>query len=141
MCVRVRVDREVPLADLLADPLSAGVRGVRYSINSDGRRTHSVGIPGTGLSYRDQSGPTRRPTAAELNDLGLPSPTRLAARTVAGLAALGFVLSIIEGWTHFGAWLLVVGVIVYIGLRILRPVLDALFVWLLTRNSPSEPGG
>lgn len=31
--------------------LSIGTRGARYSINSKGRRTATVGIPGTGLSY------------------------------------------------------------------------------------------
>ena len=31
--------------------LSFGGKGLRYSINSTGRRTASVGIPGTGLSY------------------------------------------------------------------------------------------
>ncbi|MFJ8264777.1 DUF4236 domain-containing protein [Peribacillus asahii] len=31
--------------------LSFGGKGLRYSINSNGRRTTSVGIPGTGLSY------------------------------------------------------------------------------------------
>ena len=31
--------------------LSFGGNGLRYSINSSGRRTSSVGIPGTGLSY------------------------------------------------------------------------------------------
>lgn len=31
--------------------LSAGVKGARVSINSNGRKTTSVGIPGTGISY------------------------------------------------------------------------------------------
>lgn len=31
--------------------LSAGVRGARVSVNSKGRVTKSVGIPGSGLSY------------------------------------------------------------------------------------------
>lgn len=30
---------------------SFGVRGARYSVHSSGRRTRSVGIPGTGISY------------------------------------------------------------------------------------------
>jgi hypothetical protein len=32
--------------------ISGGVRGARVSVHSSGRRTASVGIPGTGLSYR-----------------------------------------------------------------------------------------
>jgi hypothetical protein len=39
--------------------VSVGTRGTRYSINSDGRSTRSVGIPGTGLYYRSQTGPRR----------------------------------------------------------------------------------
>lgn len=31
--------------------ISAGVKGVRVSVNSKGRKTTSVSIPGTGLSY------------------------------------------------------------------------------------------
>ena len=31
--------------------VSAGVRRARYSINSKGKQTATVGIPGTGLSY------------------------------------------------------------------------------------------
>jgi Protein of unknown function (DUF4236) len=37
--------------------LSAGVPGARISKNSDGRGTRSIGIPGTGLYWRDQTGP------------------------------------------------------------------------------------
>ena len=46
--------------------MSFGVRGARYSVNSSGRRTSSVGIPGTGL-YSVQSsggGAGRRRTAS-----------------------------------------------------------------------------
>lgn len=33
--------------------LSIGTKGARYSINSNGRRTASIGIPGTGLYYTE----------------------------------------------------------------------------------------
>lgn len=36
--------------------VSFGTRGLRYSINSSGRRTTSVGIPGTGIYYTTSSG-------------------------------------------------------------------------------------
>jgi tetratricopeptide (TPR) repeat protein len=36
--------------------LSAGTRGIRYSVNTSGLSTRSIGIPGTGISYRSQSG-------------------------------------------------------------------------------------
>ena len=35
--------------------ISAGTKGSRVSINSKGRRTTSIGIPGTGLSYVSSS--------------------------------------------------------------------------------------
>jgi hypothetical protein len=40
--------------------VSFGTRGLRYSINSSGRRTATVGIPGTGISYSTSSGEDRR---------------------------------------------------------------------------------
>jgi tetratricopeptide (TPR) repeat protein len=36
--------------------LSAGGHGIRYSVNTDGQSTRSIGIPGTGLYYRSQTG-------------------------------------------------------------------------------------
>lgn len=33
--------------------ISFGTKGARYSINSDGRRTTTIGIPGTGLYWTD----------------------------------------------------------------------------------------
>lgn len=36
--------------------MSVGGKGARYTVNSSGRRTKSVGIPGTGLSYVSTSG-------------------------------------------------------------------------------------
>ena len=41
--------------------ISTGVKGARTSINSSGRRTSSVGIPGTGISYvSSNSGKTKK---------------------------------------------------------------------------------
>lgn len=40
--------------------LSFGTKGLRYSVNSSGRRTKTVGIPGTGISYSTTSGGKRR---------------------------------------------------------------------------------
>lgn len=36
--------------------LSVGTKGCRYSMHTSGRRTASVGIPGTGLYYTQSSG-------------------------------------------------------------------------------------
>lgn len=39
--------------------ISGGLPGARFSVNSDGRQTRSVGIPGTGVYYRSEKGPTK----------------------------------------------------------------------------------
>jgi hypothetical protein len=44
--------------------LSAGVPGARISKNTDGRRTRSIGVPGTGLYWREQTGPHGGSSAA-----------------------------------------------------------------------------
>jgi tetratricopeptide (TPR) repeat protein len=43
--------------------ISAGIPGVRYSVNTSGQSARSAGIPGTGLYYRSQTRP-RRPRAS-----------------------------------------------------------------------------
>lgn len=50
--------------------LSIGPRGAKYTINSSGRHTASVGIPGSGLSYSEsKGGGKRRPqTEAEIQE-------------------------------------------------------------------------
>lgn len=40
--------------------LSIGGKGLRYSINTRGRKTTTVGIPGTGISYSSSSSSKRR---------------------------------------------------------------------------------
>lgn len=42
---------------------SFGRRGLRYTIGSTGRRTRTVGIPGTGMSWIDTRGGRRRASA------------------------------------------------------------------------------
>ena len=54
---------------------SVGVRGARYSIHSSGRRTASVGIPGTGLSYtKTLSGGAKRGAPSTVPAQQAPSP-------------------------------------------------------------------
>lgn len=40
--------------------VSFGTKGLRYSINSSGRRTTTIGIPGTGISYSTSTGGSNR---------------------------------------------------------------------------------
>ena len=49
--------------------LSIGPRGAKYTINSSGRRTASVGIPGSGLYYTESQGGGRRKTETEFDPL------------------------------------------------------------------------
>lgn len=42
--------------------LSFGTKGMRYSVNSNGRKTKSVGIPGTGISYSSSKGSRKSKT-------------------------------------------------------------------------------
>jgi tetratricopeptide (TPR) repeat protein len=44
--------------------ISSGVPGARYSIHSSGRRTASVGIPGSGVSYRKDMRSSTRATSS-----------------------------------------------------------------------------
>jgi Protein of unknown function (DUF4236) len=117
--------------------ISAGVPGARYSINSNGRRTRSVGIPGTGLSYRSQS--SRRRSEVDVDETGLPSPTRLIASLVGWLTILVLVIAVFGGHPGFGGTAVAIGLIIYFVLRVSRGILDPLILWLLTRrNAPNE---
>lgn len=42
--------------------LSIGGKGLRYSVNTRGRKTTTIGIPGTGISYSTSSGSRRKRT-------------------------------------------------------------------------------
>lgn len=41
--------------------ISAGVKGVRVSVNSKGRKSATLSIPGTGISYTKTSTKKRKP--------------------------------------------------------------------------------
>lgn len=116
--------------------VSLGARGARYSINSGGRRTRSVGIPGTGLSYRSQTAARRGPEAPV--DPASVSPTRLLAHVVGVLTVAAFVFGILDGHPHFAGTAAGVGIVAYVVLRLLRRILDPLIFWLLSRNRPAS---
>lgn len=61
--------------------LTVGKSGVHYTVNSKGKRTASVGIPGTGLSYTSSSGggaskksATNNPSG--IDNSGIPAPKK-----------------------------------------------------------------
>jgi Protein of unknown function (DUF4236) len=105
--------------------VSAGARGARVSVNSDGRSTRSVGVPGTGLYYRSQP--------------MLTSPTRIIAHIIGVLTVAAFIFGILEDHPPFAGTVCAIGIVLYIALRVLRGVLDPLILWLLTRHdTPAE---
>lgn len=69
---------------------SVGTRGVRYSVHSSGRRTRSVGLPGTGIGYVSTTSRTSRSrgsSAATRSRAPEAPPTPRAARPKPGLFA------------------------------------------------------
>ena len=57
--------------------VTAGVRGAHYTLNSKGYRTASVGLPGTGLSYRDtRKLGVKKPTATQPKAIPAPAVIR-----------------------------------------------------------------
>lgn len=65
--------------------LSAGVRGARYSVNSTGRRTRTLGIPGTGISHVSSTSgggraPSRQRAQSAPPPVSRPRPGMLAPK-------------------------------------------------------------
>jgi len=60
--------------------LSAGVRGARVSVNTNGRTTRTVGIPGTGISHTSTTTSGRRSSSSSSNrSKQQPQPVRAVA--------------------------------------------------------------
>ncbi|MFD7869949.1 DUF4236 domain-containing protein [Microbacterium sp. NPDC059771] len=59
--------------------LSAGVRGARVSVNTNGRTTRTVGIPGTGISHTSTTTSRRAPVSSSTRTTQPPRSTRPAA--------------------------------------------------------------
>jgi hypothetical protein len=97
-----------------------------------------VGIPGTGLSYRSQTGPKPDTTDEDGQVTYVPSPARLVASLVGWLTVLLFVVGLFSGDGHFAGVILGIGLVVYVGLRLFRGLLDPIAIWLLTRRRRSE---
>lgn len=55
---------------------SFGVKGLRYSVHSSGRRTTTVGIPGTGLSHVSTKGGSSRPRAGQTGGVSALTPSQ-----------------------------------------------------------------
>lgn len=114
--------------------VSAGVRGARVSINSDGRSTRSVGVPGTGLYYRDQTGP-RSVKRTSADAPRLESPARLFRRLVGWSTGGLCVLLVVNGKAHAGGVVLAVGLIAWLVLRVASRGFDLLFFAWFSRRA------
>ncbi len=71
--------------------LSIGGKGARYTINSSGRRTATVGIPGTGLSYSHTSKSGSKKSAAG-------SGSYVAEKNPMKTGLVPMILTILFGW-------------------------------------------
>lgn len=79
--------------------LSAGFKGLHVGINSHGQRYTSAGIPGTGLSMREYSKRSPRPSQHPQPDQQTADLTGVAWGIAIGLAVLA-VLCIVGFATH-----------------------------------------
>jgi hypothetical protein len=80
--------------------LSGGVRGARYSMHSSGRRTTTVGVPGTGVSYRRDrySRASKLPPPPKLGGAPMPAPPGRVvpwSRVFVGTAATFLLIGVI----------------------------------------------
>ena len=56
--------------------MTVGGKGMHYSVHSSGRRTTSIGIPGTGMSYVSTHGGNRRRVPQSNTAVSVPRPVR-----------------------------------------------------------------
>jgi Zn ribbon nucleic-acid-binding protein len=91
--------------------VSFGGRGARVSINSSGRRTVTLGIPGTGL-YWQKSTTARRKSNAHSAQRAQPG----CLSSIATLIGLGIVVSLVISVMHFIArhWLVIVVIVTFV---------------------------
>lgn len=92
--------------------LTAGTRGAHYTINSKGKKTSSVGIPGTGISYTKTSSISSKNTASSnssrSNNSGSKGLGMGCFSLFLGLMLLGLILAL-----YSLAWIPALGIIIY----------------------------
>lgn len=118
--------------------LSAGARGARVSVNSDGRSTRSVGIPGSGLYYRSQTGPRRSIATTPFGAALAPEarPSKLIRRLVMWVTLGLFVVLLFAGEASAAGGLFALGLVAWLITWALARPIDALtFAWLRRRDS------
>ncbi len=85
--------------------VSAGTRGAHYTVSSTGRRTRTVGVPGTGISYVD----TRRRPGGDAGTAPPARPARVVPAAAAGSRTPGLFAPAWEKRFHAGVQAYVAG--------------------------------
>lgn len=94
--------------------VSVGGKGARYTVSSTGRRTSSVGIPGTGLSYVKTHTAGKKQGSAPAAPAERSSPSRITFKVCGVIMLVLSVLSILAGLISFsvgGGVLIVMGAV------------------------------
>lgn len=77
--------------------VTVGRRGIKHTVNSSGRRTSSIGIPGTGISYSTSSGsrsPSSKKRSATANSIITKIPSRKMCKIISCVSLILFVISL-----------------------------------------------
>lgn len=92
--------------------LTAGTRGAHYTINSKGKKTTSVGIPGTGISYTKTSNTSSKNTTSN-NSSGKNDSDSKRLRMGCFPLFLGLMLLVFLLGLYGFAWIPALGIIIY----------------------------
>ena len=93
--------------------VSVGGKGARYTVSSTGRRTSSVGIPGTGLSYVETHTAGKKQGSATDIPAARTGPSRLTFKVCGVIMMVLAVLSILVGLISFA-----VGGVIFVALGV-----------------------
>jgi hypothetical protein len=105
--------------------LATGGLWLIYWIFSKGKRRVLLTVSEDGV-VDEQSIVERQPLST--------SPTRVIAHAIGVVTVVIFIFAVLNGAPHFAGEVAGFGILAYLGLRLLRFVLDPLIVWLLTRD-------
>lgn len=100
--------------------VSVGGRGARVSVNTSGRRTTSVGIPGTGLSYISSSSSGKKKNTPAEVDSPAPRASRAGGTALLVVAVLALVIGLPT--LQFGGWvfLIIAAPCLLLGLKMIK---------------------
>lgn len=105
--------------------VSFGVKGLRTTVSTSGKRTHTVGIPGTGISHVSTSGGKKSRATAARHTTAHQQPAssrllRICSKIMLVIAILALFLAVV-GFSTSGS----------VGIVFLIVALPCLFFWWL----------